>query len=112
MKLHELLETTPENLAMRQRDALIDHAVSILDTIRERIRSGCFDLDDMLFHSPAGDGYGENNDCINFNFTGVPGAVMDIRELVGRLRSLDDICAPEQRLAQCRDREAGRKGKK
>lgn len=93
MKLKDLMETTPETLAARQRDALIEHVVARLDAVRDGIKKGSFSsVYEILFDSPAGDGYGSDNRCINFDYSGSDHGVLDIGEIVNEIDRLNDLC--------------------
>ena len=67
MNIQKLLETTPQNLAETQLEAVKKFAVDRLREMAKHIQSGDVKkARDMLFHSPAGDGMGLNSYCISF----------------------------------------------
>ena len=89
MNLKQIMEVNPITLAELQHKELKKHALSVLDGVRSLIENEKYDeIEKLLFYSPAGDGYGSDNNCINFDY-GVNGNEgMDIEEVVDRLQSL------------------------
>lgn len=69
LTLEELMDTRVDDLAKRQHDALKQHTLAILDKATKAIMREDYNAAiGMLFVSPAGDGYGLDNQCINFSF--------------------------------------------
>jgi len=98
MDLKTLLDTRPENLAEAQHKALRAHVAATLNIIRERVLDGRYDLvREMLFDSPAGDGMGSDNVCINFDYTGDKRAEpLDISMVLDRLEQLRNLTLPKK----------------
>lgn len=68
MKLHDLLQTTPESLATIQYHALKEHAVERLKVIAKLLdQDDLQGVRDFLNNSPAGDGMGSEVDYIAFD---------------------------------------------
>lgn len=90
MHLQELMSTQPEELAEKQHKHLKDHVIGTLKKAVMLIEDENYsEIDNMLFHSPAGDGYGFDNDCIDFRISGVS-EPMDIGEVTDWLKKLKD----------------------
>lgn len=90
MKLTDLLKTTPETLASEQHKALKCHVVERLETVLQAIRDENYKyIGKLTSNSPAGDGYGNDNNFIEFGFDS--SASMDISEAVDLLMSLKTI---------------------
>ena len=86
MNIHEMLKLTPESLAKAQYDELKKHALQVLSEVSSLIYEDKFgSLDKFTFFSPSGDGYGLDNNCINF---GTDDEVKDIADVVNRLVEL------------------------
>lgn len=89
--LNKLMETTPQELAKVQHDALKQHVLAVLDNIRSLIQKEnyTFILDEnreVILYSPSGDGYGQHNHFINFGYQ--KDNPLDIKEVVSQLNSL------------------------
>lgn len=92
MKTKELLETTPEDLASRQYDAVKTDAISILRAMAAHLQKD--DLQkakEMIEFSPSGDGYGSDNSFISFSeimdcFDGA-----DIGDIISKMISLKEL---------------------
>jgi len=95
MELRELLKTTPETLAQQQYDALRKAASSLLGKLAGHIDRGELGAaETMLFDSPAGDGHGCDNTCIDCSeLLGDDGSgcTADIGGVVGKLAELQHI---------------------
>jgi len=83
--LNVLMATTPETLASRQYDCLHAATIARLEEVIMLLKK--HDLkeisDNLLQHSPAGDGYGEENDYIKFeNGTKIDADLGEILELL------------------------------
>lgn len=88
MNLKEIMQTNPKTLAELQHRELKKHTLQILSIITDLIESENYnEIENYLFESPAGDGYGMDSSCIDFNY-GVNDIGMDIEEIVGRLQVL------------------------
>lgn len=87
MNLRELLDSTPETLAEMQHKALKQFVIGKLESIINDIKAEHYYIEDKLFYSPAGDGYGCDNHCIDFSESGFD----DIKEVVTRLRYLKQV---------------------
>jgi len=92
MEIKKLLETTPETLAARQREALLREVQSTFSKLVTHLQKKEWDkAEAMLAGSPAGDGMGCDNMCVNFNHvmdSSVQGCFTDIGDIVARLRTL------------------------
>lgn len=94
MEIKKLLATTPETLAMRQREALLKEVQSTFSKLVTHLQKGEFDkAQTMLFDSPAGDGHGCANVCVSFDhvFDGVGGCSADIGDVIARLEALEKV---------------------
>ena len=86
MKL-KLLEVGIENLKQKQYEALLEHAVAKLNKVKSLLLGGKFEeLGDMLGYSAAGNELGQNNYCINFDFSDEK--FDDIQDLINKLQDL------------------------
>lgn len=62
-----ILDVDVSNIKIAKYQAMKEHIVSVLDKVKFIVETGRYeDLEDIIFFSPAGDGYGEENHCINF----------------------------------------------
>lgn len=68
MELSKIMETTPETLARVQYDALQKHVISILQLALINVSNHKGVGDTPTFYSPAGDGMGMDNTCIDFAY--------------------------------------------
>jgi len=85
--LMKIMGIEPHNIASSQLNALEQHAVSILKTVIRNLSTGNYDsIEAMTSHSPAGDGYGLDNNYIDFGYDGENS--IDIYELCQKLKSL------------------------
>ncbi len=67
--LSELMDTDVSTLATKQKQALMEHAIGVLNRVIDRIRGEHWEaVKSMLSHSPAGDGMGCSNDFIDFSW--------------------------------------------
>ena len=87
MDIVELLNTTPEELARKQYEALEAHVLNTLDTVKTCIKARSWDDIPMAF-SPAGDDMGCDNYFIDFKLSQYG---TDIAEVVNRLKELEKI---------------------
>lgn len=92
--INEIMSLTVENLAERQLKALQRHALEVLKQVEEGIKECRFDMFPS-FESLAGDGYGEDNTCINFSYR--ENGCMDIFELLQELQKLEEVCKGNRR---------------
>lgn len=84
-----LLETTAENLAEAQLEELRKHVAQQLSHIINCIMTDKYDdVRKLLFTSPAGDGYGEENQCISFNPALNKDEPWDIGRVLNRMEEL------------------------
>lgn len=91
MKLDQLLKTTPESLAKEQHDALKAHVLATLDEFRARIDAENYKGAEMLtYNSPAGDGWGSDDTCINFSYDGTNDTA-DLGAVLERLKALKEL---------------------
>ncbi len=95
MEIKKLLATTPETLAMRQREALLKEVQSTFSKLVTHLQKGEFDkAQTMLFDSPAGDGHGCANVCVSFDhvFDGdFAFSSADIGDVIARLEALEKV---------------------
>lgn len=92
LALSEIMSINVDNLREKQYQALKKHVVNILKKITDIVQNDG-DLNkvtEMLAYSPAGDGYGLDNDYINFGFNSENEKLkyMDIGEVCHLLHSL------------------------
>lgn len=94
MELKELMQTSVENLAEKQHDKLKQHVLNIINKLELYIDNEQYDkVEDMTFSSPAGDGYGLDNNCINFDYGNknqYREGILDIMEVVEDLQNLKE----------------------
>lgn len=91
MELHELMNTNPDTLAVKQRDALKEHILRKLTKVREAVQAENFALvESMTSFSAAGDGHGSDNHFIDFSYNNQP---KDIMEICDELKRLNEIIA-------------------
>ena len=89
--LDKLMTTTPESLAKLQHDTLKAHFLDVLKSIQDAIQHEEYNEEDLpLFNSPAGDGWGLDNVCIDFSYAGHSDPI-DIQEALTMLRKLRAI---------------------
>jgi hypothetical protein len=95
MDISELLATTPETLAEKQLAALRKAVVSRLAKLCEHISNGNWQAaTELCAASPAGDGHGCDNLCVDFTAVLGPcnsGCPRDIGDVLGRMEQLDAI---------------------
>lgn len=86
MDIKELMQIDVGNLIERQHEGLKRYVVDRLKEITELIHLEQYDkVDSRLQNSPAGDGYGFDNEYINFNYDGCD---RDIAEVISELENL------------------------
>lgn len=69
MDIKKIMSVDIDNLIETQHEELKKYTIDRLQTVIELIHLEMYDkVDKYLAHSPAGDGYGCNNDYINFNY--------------------------------------------
>jgi len=83
MDIKELLATTPQDLAIKQKEALVSYVSKELRNIATLIEAGKYEkvYDEYVEFSPAGDGYGEDNNYISFE-------IGDIGDVLDKLKAL------------------------
>jgi hypothetical protein len=102
MELSELLDTSPETLAIAQKKALSAHVCARLSQIMDAIHQGRYDeVRKLTFESPAGDGMGSDNTCIDFapaqiTKHGAYPDVWDIGVVLAKLQQLDEVIKASQ----------------
>lgn len=90
--LESLLETTPQSLAKLQHDELKKHAIAVLLRVADLIGDEKYDeVDSHTFYSPSGDGYGMDNNCIDFKVGEDHKDILDIVEKLRTLKALSEI---------------------
>lgn len=86
MDIKELMSIDIDNLIETQHEGLKRYVVNRLKEITELIHLEMYDkVDNKLDYSPSGDGYGCDNNYINFNYDGCN---RDISEVLSELKSL------------------------
>lgn len=86
-ELKNIMSITIENLAKTQHDALKRHVINVLDTVKKCIEKEQYDqIEDLTFESPAGDGWGLDNQVIDFSYKDDEN--MDITEVAWLLNNL------------------------
>jgi len=102
MDLSELLNTSPETLAIAQRKALSAHVCARLSQISDAIHHGRYaEVEALTFFSGAGDGMGSDNTCIDFIPNGIQkqhshNEPWDIEVVIKRLKQLDEVIKASQ----------------
>ena len=92
MKTKELLETTPEDLASRQYDAVKTDAIAILRAMATHLQKDELEkADEMTQFSPSGDGYGSENSYISFSEIMDCHDGADIGDIISKMKSLKEI---------------------
>lgn len=87
MEIKELLAASPQDLALRQHDALLAYAIKRLEEVIKMLKEGQYEeLAAELESSPAGDGHGSDNDFIPFDI--LEYRRVDIQEDIGQVLSL------------------------
>lgn len=82
-----ILDVDIDNIRKAKYQAMKEHIISVLDKVKFIIEKGRYDdLEDIIFFSPEGDGYGSENYCINFAWR--DDEDMDIKEAVTILEEL------------------------
>jgi hypothetical protein len=90
MKLEQLLKTTPETLAVEQHAALKEHVIKVLESTLQAVKDEYYSaIQELTIDSPAGDGYGCNNNFINFGYNEKD--PLDICDVMERLIELKKI---------------------
>lgn len=84
-----LMQTTTQNLAERQHNALKQHVLEVLTTFTDHIRNQRYDkAEEMLSHSPAGDDMGTDVDYIDFTYDPDQRGEGDIGTMLSLLKTL------------------------
>ncbi len=90
-KLQEIMEKkyNPRDLAKQQHDALKQHILDTLDTIKNLIAVGDYEtvIRECTFQSPSGDYTGIDSTVIDFGYDGTN---MDIYEVLNHLAFLQN----------------------
>lgn len=89
--LREIMSINVDNLREKQYQAFKAHVVGVLNKITRLIQNDDFNaVMEMTRHSAAGDGYGAENDYINFGFDSDRESMrkLDIAEACNILRTL------------------------
>lgn len=92
MELADLLSIDTTTLRQRQADALKQHVIKKLEKIIDLVKIGHFDeIETETAFSGAGDGYGNDNNYINFGIPemGKEWEYLDILEICDKIRSLE-----------------------
>ena len=90
MHIREILKVTPESLAETQHKQLKEYIINVLTTVLKLIENEDYDtVSKYTNSSPAGDGYGLDNDFIDFKLGDQYGT--DILSAVSKLKSLKTI---------------------
>ena len=90
MELKDLMNLNVSNLAKAQHEELKKHVIHVLEKVLDAVKDEKYDdIKDMTFESPSGDGWGMDNDCINFSYSN--GDKMDVMEVVYELKRLKEI---------------------
>lgn len=86
-ELENIMSITVENLAKTQHDALKQYTLNILNKVKQYIEDERYtEIEDLTFESPAGDGWGLDNQVINFGYKECE--ELDITEIVWKLNNL------------------------
>lgn len=92
LNIKQLLSTTPETLAEQQREALLREVQSTFSRLVTHLQKDEFQhATGMLGTSPAGDGYGCDNRCVNFDHVMERidrACFADIGDVIDKLKSL------------------------
>ena len=92
--LGELLKASPENLAALQHGKLKQHVLETLKAIAHLVKMEQYEsIEDHTDHSSSGDGYGQENDFIDFAWDIHS---VDIMEAVRRLIQLRKMSQEEE----------------
>lgn len=87
MDLKELMSTDVDTLAKKQHDALKEHVLSVLDEIADIVENEKYEqIEVHTFSSPAGDGYGLDNDVIDFGYGDDHLDILEVAEVLKNLR--------------------------
>lgn len=83
-----ILDVDISTLKVAKYKAMKEHIIGVLDKVKDLIEKGDYaGIDDITFISTSGDGWGDENSCINFAWR--DGEYMDIGEATHRLMELD-----------------------
>lgn len=89
-ELENIMSLTVENLAKEQHNALKKHVINVLDKVKQYIEYEKYtEIENLTFESPAGDGWGLDNQVINFGYKECE--ELDITEVVYILKKLKEI---------------------
>jgi hypothetical protein len=92
MKLEELMKTTPESLAKKQHEHLKKFVIKKIEVILDIIKQENYEeVEHFTSYSPSGDGYGLDNNFINFSYSNSEENALDIIEVVDELKYLKNI---------------------
>lgn len=88
-ELEATMKINVNNLAETQHAALKQHVYNVLELVRQAVEREDYQLviDSLTFDSPAGDGYGTDNNCINFAYA-KDNACVDITEILNKMLAL------------------------
>jgi len=82
-------KVSEKEIARLQFEELYDHSMQILRDVLQCLGNKKYnDIKKMTFFSPAGDGYGLDNSCLNFGTIEEP---IDIFEMVETLQNFEKI---------------------
>jgi hypothetical protein len=83
MNLKELMKVDVENLRLKQNEAIKEHIISTLHQVITLVSKDKFkEVEQLLEHSPAGDGMGSENNFINFKFDECSLDILEIINLI------------------------------
>ena len=78
-----------ENLKEKKHKILTEHTINILQTIITHLRNKNYsEIEEMLFLSPAGDGYGTDNYVIDFSYN--EKSEKDLHDILTELNALTE----------------------
>lgn len=91
-RLSDLMGANPNTIYKKQHAEFKKHVEGILAVALQDVQRGLYDLPHVeTFESPAGDGMGMDNVCINFHYDlESPKNTMDIFEAMQLLKDLRD----------------------
>ena len=88
MNLKELMSTKPNDLAKMQFKELKAHVLKVLSKVTTEIKNDNLEIiESLTFHSPAGDGYGEDNHCIDFDYGDGNCDILYVVDILKQLKS-------------------------
>ena len=78
-----------ENLKEKKHKILTEHTINILQTIITHLRNKNYsEIEEMLFLSPAGDGYGTDNYVVDFSYN--EKSEKDLHDILTELNALNE----------------------